>query len=128
MKSLKEGLKNLPRYYFEIPAQDIIQIQGVTPVLVSSGAYSFLVSSSYGDNGSSIYRLDYVYKESNKFKYKFKGYEELYELPSGLEGLHATKSGVWTLFESGAQYFQKRKNRSWRTFLPYVIRIKKSSL
>ncbi|NQZ00258.1 MAG: hypothetical protein HRT45_06270 [Bdellovibrionales bacterium] len=122
------SIETKPAYRFYVPGREVYRIQGLTPVAAGRDQYSFLASSSWGDDDSKLIRLDYVANESY-YNYRFVGARQILSLPAGLEEVHATKAGVWTHFESGAQYFQKRKHKkTWESYFPYIIRMTKAKL
>ena len=122
-------ISHSPTYKLYVPKR-ITKIQGVSILSKTANRYQLLLSQSAGDNPSLIYKLSYTYSSSKKrFIYDtsnpghvvFKG-------PAGQQELHATKTGIWTLFESGANYYQDRAVYPWRDNFPYFIRIRKSNL
>ncbi len=116
-----------PKYRFYVPAR-IQNVQGVTLKKASKQQYQVLLATSYGDKPSYIYKITYNYHKPYYYKYKYLKTEIVFKGPAGAENLHATTTGVWTLFEAGANYFQKRKKSPWRDNFPFLIRLKKSSL
>lgn len=74
---------------------------------------------------SKITVLKYSRHNPYVYKYKYQSYKKVYSAPPGMEELHMTSSGLWTLFESGAQYYDKK----WKgTGLPFLYQIPKSHL
>lgn len=100
-----------PSYRFYVPPS-INKVQGASVIAPSNASddYKIIVSSSYGDNPSTMTLLKYKRYESYHYKYKYKSSKRVYTAPAGLEEVHATENskGVWTLFESGAEYYDKK--------------------
>lgn len=110
------NLERKPHYIFSGP--DITKLQGVTLKTAESNRFVFYVSRSYGDNPSKIYRLTYkgtALIETNK----------IYEGPAGVEALSydASTEWIWTVSESGADYYQNRADNPWNDFYPFLYAI-----
>lgn len=117
------SISTIPSYRFYVPPA-VNQIQGASVVAPTNSVddYKILVSSSYGDNPSTMTLLKYKRHEPYYYKYKYNSYEQVYAAPAGLEEVHATANsqGVWTLFESGSQYYDKK----WASKgMPFMYRI-----
>lgn len=112
-----------PTYRFYVPPS-VNRVQGVSVIAPKNknGIYNILVSQSYGDHPSTITLLKYKRYEKYHYKYKHSGNMIVYTAPAGLEEIHATRTtkGVWTLFESGAKYYDKK----WKSkAMPFLYRI-----
>jgi len=117
------SISKTPSYRFYVPPS-VNKIQGASVIAPKNATddYKILVSSSYGDHPSKISLLKYKRYNSYHYKYKFYSSKHVYTAPAGLEEIHATANskGVWTLLESGAQYYDKKWNSKG---LPFMYRI-----
>ena len=113
----------VPKYIFNVPSQ-VHKLQGVALVSATAGQYKFLVARSYGDNPSYVYRLIY---DMSGFNSTFKSRATVFTGPAGMENIHSTQEGIWSVSESGAKYFQERKN-DWNDYFPFIFRLKKEKL
>ena len=117
-----------PLYKFYVP-ETVNKIQGVTILSASYDAYTLLLSRSYGSNTSYIYKANYIRQESSPYKYDFNGKNITFTGPAGLEDLHVTTNGIWSLSESGANYFQYRTTpKPWDQLFPFFIKLRKSDM
>jgi|GEM_PF-5104798 len=113
-------------YRFYVP-KSVHQIQGMAVLKAEQGYYEFILSRSFGNTPSELTKVAYVFDSERKvFKYRHLYSGHLANLPSGSEGIVAkNKTGeVWTLFESGANYFQKRSKNPWEDNYPFLIKLK----
>ncbi|MGM0595670.1 MAG: hypothetical protein ACQES9_01395 [Myxococcota bacterium] len=88
----------------------VSKVQGAA-AFISGGSVRFLLTTSYGDAPSSIYLWDPATDDM----------EHLACLPAGLEDLDLRLGQIWTWFENGGKYFQKRSANSWYTLYPYIV-------
>ena len=72
---------------------------------------TFVLSTSYGNNASRLYR----WRPGQQAAL-------VATLPAGLEDLDQSPDGtVWSVFESGARYYQKRASSPWTELTPYLV-------
>lgn len=116
-----------PKYRFYVP-ETVNKLQGVTVLGASYDTYTLLLSRSYGNNTSYIYKLNYKRQESSLYKYDYVSKSIVFKGPAGLEDLHATADGIWSLSESGANYYQNRTSNPWTQLFPFVIKLRKADL
>ena len=116
-----------PLYKFYVP-ETVNKLQGVTVLKASYDAYTLLLSRSYGNNTSYIYKLNYDRQESLAYKYDYNSKSIVFKGPAGLEDLHATADGIWSLSESGANYYQNRTSSPWSQLFPFIIKLRKSDM
>jgi hypothetical protein len=123
-------ISTIPTYRFTVP-ESISKIQGVTLISASASSYSLLFSTSYGDDPSKLYKVSYAYSyDKNVYnRYTISSESLVFKGPAGLENVYSTASRIWTLSESGAQYFQKRTDsKPWNTNFPFVLLLDKSKI
>ena len=116
-----------PMYRFYVP-ETVNKLQGVTVLNASYDTYSLLLSRSYGNNTSFIYKLNYNRQESSPYKYEYSSKSIAFKGPAGLEDLHISADGIWSLSESGANYYQNRPSNPWTQLFPFVIKLRKSDM
>ena len=104
------------------------KLQGFNVLKASHDAYTLLLSQSYGNNTSYIYKLIYDRQESLAYKYDYNSKSIAFTGPAGLEDLHATADGIWSLSESGANYYQNRDSGPWSQLFPFIIKLRKSDM
>lgn len=101
------------------PARDDSDERHLLPVDKVQGAVAlpgepltFVLSTSYGNNASRIYRWTPGQPASL-----------VATLPAGTEDIDRSPDGtVWTMFESGARYYQKRSSPApWTDLSPFLI-------
>ena len=123
-----DGVVNpVPIYRFYVP-ETVNKLQGVAVLKATHDAYTLLLSRSYGNNTSYIYRLDYDRQEGLAYKYDYNSKSITFKGPAGLEDLHATADGIWSLSESGANYYQNRDSNPWSQLFPFIIKLGKSDM
>ena len=110
----------IPRMPFSL--QGLKEVQGVANSQHQPGYYEFLVSRSWGDEYSEIFRLSFKNPQGDPHP----GPELVYRGPAGVEALHFDERGglLWTVFESGARHYQKRiHSNPWKKLYPFVFAI-----
>lgn len=129
MNSSESIINTDPMYRFSFPgANGIFNVQGVTVLNASDSSYSLLLSTSFGDNPSYIYRVNYAFDPGTTYKYKYISNKKIMEAPAGGEALFATSSKVWTLSESGTTHFQHRIKSAWNTNFPFVYLLDRNKI
>ena len=116
-----------PLYKFYVP-ETVNKIQGATVLNASHDAYTLLLSRSYGSSTSYVYKLNYDRQESLAYNYDYNSKSIVFKGPAGLEDLHATADGIWSLSESGANYYQNRASNPWNQLFPFIIKLRKSDM
>jgi hypothetical protein len=81
-----------------------------------------LLSNSYGDADSTLYSSLYVGDPEPAIGLPF------LSLPAGMEDLGRLGTRLFTWFESGAIYYQKRDSNPWQQLFPFIAAIDMSDL
>ena len=117
-----------PIYKFYVP-ETVNKLQGVTVLNASHDAYTLLLSRSYGNSSSYIYKVEYDRQESLLYKYDYRSKIKVFIGPAGLEDLHVTADGIWSVSESGANYYQNRTTlKPWDQLFPFLIKLRISDM
>lgn len=116
------GIK--PQFYFKFP-NTLTQIQGCAIIEANEKNYSLLISRSYGDYPSKLHKLSFINETKEGYSFKLLTSKEVLSAPAGMEGVAVSDTRVWSLSESGANYFQKRTNSPWKTNFPFVFTLNK---
>jgi len=98
--------------------------QGVAWTNVAGKDY-LMISTSYGDSFSKIYRVSRTELSSTQVPSP----DGIFTLPAGGEDLTFDKDkNIISQSESGAKYFQKRPSSPWGTFFPFIYKISYETL
>lgn len=119
-----DGFATKPTYQLQVP-EATFRAQGVALLSATPTKYVFALARSYGDKPSKLSRLIYSMTGTTG---KLDSTKVVFTGPAGMENIHPTTDGVWSVSESGANYFQKRKKKPWGDYFPFIFRLKKKKL
>ena len=110
-----------PDYTFDLP---VTKVQGIDQYAETCSEFWFLTSQSWGGSWTAHSHVRWARFSTAQSSPIDEG--ALFELPAGLEDLAMLGGDLWSISESGAKYYQKRKT-PWDQLFPFVFRMDLSS-